>query len=229
VFCTCIGTAETQTKKPSDLSLRDQCARAFLFKQWDDLIALATRALSDKSLPRYEQVSYFWHRAEAYNGKKAWDKAIADSDQLITYTESFYQCLGYNLRAQAYRGKCDYRKAVADYKNAIRADPTDSRAFAELAWLYATCPDENDRDSELAIGYAREAHALARRAISGEPWAEVVAAAYAQSGDFKEAVAWQKTALKERLADRGQARHRLELYEHETPYRDDVGSGPMVP
>ena len=87
----------------------------------------------------------------------------------------------------------------------------------QLAWVLATCPDDNVRD-------ARKAKEAADRAFSLEPKEPTIwdtrAAAFAEGGDFKNAVKWEQRFIdsaeilpKER--DRGAAR--LALYRaHQT-------------
>lgn len=85
------------------------------------------------------------------------------------------------------------REALAFLEKSVEADPDFPRALINLAWLLAT-----SRSKELRDG--RRATALALRACELTEWKsseylEVLAASYARTGDFSEAVKWQQKAL----------------------------------
>ena len=77
-----------------------------------------------------------------------------------------------------------HREAVDTYRQALESFPGEARLQRRLAWLLATSPDEGVRDGA-------EALVLARRAAQGpgDPRTlETLAAAFAENGDFPEAV-----------------------------------------
>ncbi len=90
-------------------------------------------------------------------------------------------------------------------------------ANCNLGWYLATCPDDKLRDGE-------EARARAYTACEGSNWRDpkdldVVAAAYAECGQFEDAVKWQTKALElARESNKGPYRQRLELYQAHKPY-----------
>ena len=75
--------------------------------------------------------------------------------------------------------------AVANLKQAIalRSDPA---AMNNLAWILATCPDDSVRNGKEALAYALEACHLTNFKQAGSMG--TLAAAYAEAGDFPEAV-----------------------------------------
>ena len=91
-----------------------------------------------------------------------------------------------------------------------------------LAWVLATCPEDAVRDGHKAIDVAKKACELSRWKDANQ--LRSLAAAYAESGNFKEAVRWEETAIKLGYADREEgerARERFKLYEEGKPYREE--------
>ena len=113
-------------------------------------------------------------------------------------------------------------------------------AALQLAWLLATCPEEEERDGQEAVHYARLAERTAEEAMSTAAGkqryrrlrpriTDTLAAAYAEAGDFETAQDLAQQAYKQYLdlqrneeADR--AHERLKMYRRHETYRD-VRSG----
>ena len=93
-------------------------------------------------------------------------------------------------------------------------------AYNNLAWLYATCPDEKYRNGIKAIALAKKAAEL----DAGHTVLATLAAAHAETGNFKEAIAAQEKAIsllkksndKEELVEQ---QKRLESYKLHKPWR----------
>ncbi len=121
------------------------------------------------------------------------------------------------------------REAVVQYREALRLNPDLAVALNNLAWVLATSPDDQFRDGPEAVRLAERACELTHY---GQPlFIGTLAAAYAESGRFPEAVtAANKAAqlatdagLKE-LA--GRNRQLLELYRAGKPFHE---SRPVEP
>jgi ankyrin repeat protein len=86
-----------------------------------------------------------------------------------------------------------YTSRVAHYRVADQLDPDFWAAANNLAWVAATWPIESMRDGELALHYALEVD----RRVPTPTWGflDTLAAAYAASGQFAEAVATAERAL----------------------------------
>jgi tetratricopeptide (TPR) repeat protein len=149
------------------------------------------------------------------------DEAIADFTQAIHLGEKTPEC--YGNRAAAFQRKHDYTAAVADFEETVRLDPQFATGHNGLAWVLAVCPDSKVRDGKKAVEHAREACELTQ--WNNASYLDTLAAAYAESGSFGEAVQWQKKCLELNVlhptdAVQG-ARDRLGLYEQKKPYREE--------
>jgi tetratricopeptide (TPR) repeat protein len=114
-----------------------------------------------------------------------------------------------------------YAEAEQAYLRAIESNPTFEPAYGSLARLLATCPDCQIRDGKRAVEYGTTACDLTHWKSSN--YLEGLAAAYAESGDFKAAILYQTRALELPLPigeSRTIAKQRLELYREELPLRD---------
>ena len=106
----------------------------------------------------------------------------------------------------------DYPRALALYDQLARTYPDLVEAHSRSAWLRATCPDAQHRDGQLAVASATRACELTNWKDPGE-W-EVLAAAFAEAGDFASAVKWQQKVMAQavRAANPKSRQERLELY-----------------
>jgi cytochrome c-type biogenesis protein CcmH/NrfG len=114
-----------------------------------------------------------------------------------------------------------YVEAEQAYLGAIQAQPASARAYDGLARLLATCPDEKVRDGKRAVEYATTA---CERSGWNEPYClDTLAAAYAEAGQFDEAVRYQTRAVDDPALGgdfRTAADKRLELYRQMKPFRE---------
>jgi tetratricopeptide (TPR) repeat protein len=127
----------------------------------------------------------------------------------------------YVARAVAWRRKGEFEKAFLDLREAHRKDPTNAYPYQELAWLQSTASDARFRDGKKAVKNALRACEL----NEGEKPANlcILAAAYAEAGNFDAAVEWQSKA--DDLANSEQRawwQPRLSLYKANQPYREEV-------
>ena len=78
-----------------------------------------------------------------------------------------------------------YDKAIADLAKIIELGPKDAKAWNEMAWLFATCPNPRFRDAGKAVRFAQKAVELAQ--TDGNAWNTLGAAQY-RAGEWKLAV-----------------------------------------
>jgi tetratricopeptide (TPR) repeat protein len=164
-----------------------------------------------------------FRRGSFWLAKRDYDKATAEFNEVIRLTPKDRRA--YTNRARAWRSKGEYARASADCDEAIRLEPGSEAAHNARAWLWATCPDARFRDGRKAVESAKRACELA----SGPATAaclDTLAAAYAEAGDFENAVRTQARA--NGLVRGGERRKdwegRLALYREKRPYRESPGS-----
>jgi rhomboid protease GluP len=148
--------------------------------------------------------------------------AYRQKGDLAKAREIFESLLGKNPRsaegqrvlADLYGEQKHYQEAIEHYQEALRLDADYAPAHNNLAWLYATCDDEQFRDPAKALAHAR-------RAVELSNWKEAtfvdtLAEALFVNGNFDEAVKVQTRALK---LDPDNP----ELIEHMARYRKAAG------
>jgi tetratricopeptide (TPR) repeat protein len=172
--------------------------------------------LFNKAIER-NPASAFAHlgRAVAYQSLGEFDTAIDDFDQAIRVNPRLG--LVFASRGEAWHAKGDYEKALADFDEAI-VPKTGEAAFNSRAWLRATCPDEKFRDGAKAIEDATESCELTD--WMNAEFLDTLAAAYAEAGNFDEAVELQKRAIEHAPENNG-FENRLKLYQEAKPYREE--------
>ena len=159
----------------------------------------------------------FYNRARAYEAKKDNDKAIDDYSEAIRINPKY--SIAYWGRAAVRIRMKDYEKGVADYNEALRFDGKNANLLNGVAWLLATCPDEKGRDGKRAVELAKQALELRK---DDPNIMDTLAAAYAEVGNFDEAVRFQEQALRDPAFENNPGyRERLELYKKKIPYRQE--------
>jgi tetratricopeptide (TPR) repeat protein len=170
-------------------------------------------------------------------------RAIADMTEAIKLDPT--DAHSYFIRARAYNKSAgtssgpgtrtaeeDYLAAVRDLKQAVKLDPKLADGFNQLAWLQATCPEVKARDGRSAVANALKACDLAAYKNAG--YLDTLAAAYAEAGDFDNAVTWQYGAIElAAQSNKPAMQQRAKAYEqrqpfHEKPNSPPPDSGPLV-
>jgi tetratricopeptide (TPR) repeat protein len=157
-------------------------------------------------------------RGCAWASKSDFDKAIADFNDAIRLDPS--DAVAYFNRGSVWLDKKEYERAIANRDQAIRFDPNLGDAFQRRAWIWATCPHAEVRNGKRAVESATRACELTQWK---EPFClQALAVAFAEKGDFKKEIDWQgkANALFPEEESRQRGEELIELYEQETPYRD---------
>jgi tetratricopeptide (TPR) repeat protein len=182
----------------------------------------------DKAIADYDEairrgateVAVYLSRGIAQHEAGAYDKAIADFSEAIRREPN--NSGAYNNRALSHRKKGAIAAAIADYEMSIKLDRTSGYGYAGLAWIWATAIDPALRDGTKAVSYAQKGCELTGWT---HPYClSVLAAAYAETGRFDQAVRWQQRALDFAATfpkgEADKAAFRLKLYQARQPYRE---------
>jgi tetratricopeptide (TPR) repeat protein len=157
----------------------------------------------------------FNNRGLVWTAKGELDKALKDYAEAIRINPKYV--FPYYNRGIVWVRKEDFGKAIGDFAEAIQLDPQFPAPNNEIAWIRATCPDPEFRAGEEAIRFATRACEL----TGWKSYAELdtLAAAYAEAGEFTNAVIWQMTAVEKAPDKQKQSvSERLELYRSNQPF-----------
>ncbi len=207
-----------------DEAIRLKPTQAYLFSArgavWadrgDDAKAIADYSEAIRLTP--------WHPSPYYNRALAWDrkgeykKALADFQTTIRLEPRFAHA--YGARGTVRMHMKEYDRALMDFNRAIRIDPNLALAYSSRAWLWASCPNARFRNGKKAVESATKACKLT--AWQNRNNIAVLAAAYAEAGDFASAVMCQtkanEMAVGVDVIKKGE--ERLKLYQAKKPYHE---------
>jgi tetratricopeptide (TPR) repeat protein len=172
-----------------------------------------------------ESASVFKRRGVAYCRKGDFNHGIADYSTAIRFSTQPSQRLfdradGYYTRGIAYLFIGETAPGLADLHEAISIDPNSSQSFNVIAWTLATHADASVRNGPKALILASKACELSGWKIA--TFLDTLAAAYAENGNFEEAIKWENKSLELHLPNNAikGARDRLQLYQRKEPYRE---------
>lgn len=223
------------TKRDFDAALKDlnralelgpRNARAYLFRG----MAKAGGGDSRAAIEDYNKaIEIDPNNADAYRNRgsdriRLGDEkgAQADYEKTLEIDPGYgYAYVGLGFIKQR-RG--DFAGAIANYWKATEVESGDYQPYNALAWIFATCPKAEFRDGKRAVELGLEAAKLTK---DDNPYVlGTLGAAYAESGNFAEAIKYQQQALSFSHYDKSEGdkgRLRVQLYQQGKPYRDTDG------
>jgi cytochrome c-type biogenesis protein CcmH/NrfG len=128
----------------------------------------------------------------------------------------------HRIMAGAYAAQNRARELRDEYMEMVRLAPNWPEALNNLAWLLATHPNAELRDGPRAVSFADRACELTGR--TNFSFLATLASAYAEAGNFPQAVATQEkvcllAAARAQPAQQDSFQRRLESYRSGQPYR----------
>jgi tetratricopeptide (TPR) repeat protein len=194
-------------------------ANALIAKgDFDGAIAHYTACLA--AIPDQEEAQYNLASALLRRGRT--DEAIILYQKVLTMHPESADAHA-NL-GSAWLTRGSVRDAIVEYTKALQISPENLAALSNLAWLFATSADPSLRNGSEAVRLAERADSTSSRSDKHPTVLRILAAAYAEAGQFAEAKETAQHALEAAnvqgnttLADALQAE--LALYDLGLPYR----------
>lgn len=181
-----------------------------LFFQGQLVKAIADLDESLKLAPNSEA-----HTLRGFAWKRSGDKekAMADFDKAIELDPA--NAMAWRVRGATFASKGEHAKQLANYSESIRLDPDSPENLHHRAVVLSACTDDKIRNGKQAIEDATKASTLTE--WKNPLYITMLAAAYAETGDFESAIKWEQKAneLAGRPADAG----RVEQYRQKEPFR----------
>lgn len=159
-------------------------------------------------------------------------KAIDAASKVLEKDPSDYAAL--RFRGDAYLNIGKHAEAVADFDKALAQKEEDESLLNNFAWVLCTSPDDNVRDGARALKLATKAAESSGYEVPHI--LSTLAAAYAETGDFDNAVKWSEKSvdLSQKLvdeakpeddkakleSDRDQLKKELQTYHDKKPTRE---------
>ena len=147
-------------------------------------------------------------------------KAIQVLSGIIAADEGNWRAL--RSRGDALLSIGKHAPAIEDYNSALKLAPDNDGILNNLAWVLSTSPKDEVRDGKRAIELATKACEVTNYEMPHI--ISTLAAAYAESGDFENAIKWSKKCVElgtEKLPEQiEQLRDELKHYEEGKPFRE---------
>ncbi|PYK90530.1 MAG: hypothetical protein DME35_05595 [Verrucomicrobia bacterium] len=192
---------------------------------WHDSISLWERALAvtqDNQTAQQNLAAALWSKGKTTDARMH-SRAAAIAHARTTLKDYPFDVPTHDDLGVLLVQNRDVRAGIEQWEISLQIDPDDGNALNNLAWVLATYPADTIRDGKRAVELAEKAAVLP----GGEApiVLRTLAAAYAEAGDFSNAVNTAQHALDLATGQNNTSllatlRHEIELYQARTPYRE---------
>ena len=185
--------------------------------------AIAHFDLALQKAPRGSKVGKMvrFNLGSAFSRKGLSDEAIAQFEKALSIDPN-YAAAHHNL-ANVLRRQRRFSEAITHYESALKIEPRSALTMNNLGWMLATCPDPLFRNGAKAVAVAEQADRLSG---GGDPLIlHTLAAAYAENGQFSQAIETAQRAL-QLAEDQGKSAliralpGEIALYRTASPYHE---------
>ncbi len=202
--------------EPRELTALERGINHYQVKDYKQTVEALNEAISDSP-----GLDAYYFRGLSHLQLKNYEQAASDLTEAIRQGPPERLNDFYRARTQAYWKLKRYTDALADLGERVKRQPNEAEPLNYLAWCLVICPDDEYRDGKRGLELAKRACELLPTA---HHW-DTLAAAYAELGQFDEAVQWQEKALANPdfslQQDLEGAKRRLQLYKEKKPYREE--------
>ncbi len=206
----CTNVIKVDRKNPAHYVQRGVAYRQQ--EDWDAAIADFTKALELNK----DNLAALGSRGFVNYLKGDHAAAVKDFDAIIKLTPE--DAMAYNNRGYNHYLNNDCKSALKDFDKAIELLPTYATAYQNKAWMLATCDDDAVRNGEAAIAAAKKAIDQRQSKVAAD--IKSLAAAYAEAGDFENAVKFQTQVVEMESEENKEAEKKtLALYADKKTYR----------
>ena len=209
-------------KNPNHWPTRNNLGTALLQKgDLDGALACFEIALRNSPSRPGVQKNIYRNIGDVFSRKGMVDEAIAQFEKSLAMSPDFAEA--HHDLANALRKKGQYPNAIAHYEAALQIDPRSILTMNNLGWLLSTCADPSVRNGAKAVEVAARADLLS----GGEDplILHTLAAAYAENGQFTQAIETAERALP--LAEQQRKTilvralpHEISLYRADLPFHE---------
>ena len=191
--------------------------------------AFARKGLMDAAISEYQRAvqlrpdyaNAHYSLGNALLGKGEIDEAIAQYRAALSLAPQSVEVM--TTLGNALLRKGQVSEAITYYERSLEMDRRSATTLNNLAWVLSTCPDGSLRNGPRAIELAQKAVEFSAR--ENPIFIRTLAAAYAESGRFNDAIEVAEQALQSALAQENSALARslhmdIDLYRMNFPLRD---------
>jgi tetratricopeptide (TPR) repeat protein len=186
---------------------------------WTASFTNAIADLTEALKYRPDDYEIYEVRGDCYDRRTDADKSLSDFSHAILLNPE--DARAFYGRGTIYSHTGSYTNAILDFEIYIKLKPKSPGAYNMLGWMLATCPDDKIRDGKRAVELATKACDLSK--WEKYAYMDTLAAAYAEIGDYENAVKYQKQAISLEgvpESNRTNVQNRVELYLEHKPYRE---------
>ena len=164
----------------------------------------------------------YFYRAQIYRFRNQIDLALADLDKVLRERPADIRGPAYTIRGRIKADRGDIKGAISDFDDAVAHGRRSSDTINDAAWFFATYPVDACRNGKKAVRLALRAVKMDKE---NSGYHDTLAAAYAESGRFKDAVQEQSLAIKLMASqgkDTSELQAHLALYKSNVPFREQI-------